>query len=396
MRITSRDLVFIALGILGLTMPVAGQSVPAGPKDAGATSTVPFQVQFDIAAGMVYDDNIFWRPVGTDDTILRITPAIEARRQSAHVSFSSRYRLDSERYAEHSELNDPFAAQNADLDLFLRPDPRTTLALRGGYSRTHRPGELNTTTGLVLGRQLASVGGASTELSYRLGAVSAVQVGYGFDGTDTEMGPDSLEHAAHVRLTRDMNPKDQTYVAYRLQHWTFYPGNPILSQTAVAGWSRRLTPLATVTLEAGPRLTSGDVQPEVMVGIGGHVAKGTGVTLSYAHTQTAAVGVVGLVDTDRLLADFSYRSPAAWDVNFAGGLFRDIVAGFDRVVAYQVSADVRRAISSRVWLLTTARASFNTRRAGDVAPGDERIRQRSIAVSLQITPFGPRRPRSES
>jgi hypothetical protein len=415
MRITLRVVVLIvlivvtALALPGLTAPSFAQSVPAGTTDAKTASTVPFQVQFDIAAGMFYDDNLFWRPVGTEDTILRITPSIDARRESARVSFSSRYRLDSERYTQHSELDDPFAAQAADLDFIVRPNPMTTFGLRGAYSRTHRPGELNTTTGLAIGRQLASVGGAGAELTRRLGPLSSVQAGYGFDGTDVTIGTDSLAHDAYARLKRDVSTRDQLYLTYRAQYWTFYPDlrilgtfstappeTPLFSQTALLGWSRRLTSVATLTLEAGPRLTTGEVEPEVTAAIGGRVARGTALNLSYAHTRTAAVGVIGLVDTDRILADIRYRRPEAWDIVVAGGLFRDVVPGFDRVTAYQATAEIRRAITRRVWFVASGRTSFNIRRAGDVAPGDERIRQRSIGLSLQITPFGPRRPRSES
>jgi hypothetical protein len=356
-------------------------------------------VQFDVAAGMVYDDNLFWRPVNTADTIARISPSIEARRESARFSFSSHYRLDSERYTQHPELNDAFAAQSSDLDFIVR-NPMTSLSLRGTYARTHRPGELNTTTGLVLGRQLASVGGSSAVVAHRMGPHSTVQAGYGFDGTDITIGPDSLEHDAHLRLARDVGSQDQIYVTYRGEHWTFYPdtsilNHTILSHTGVLGWTRRLTPFATLTLEAGPRLSSGEVRPEVAATVSGRVAERAAISLSYAHTRTAAVGVLNLVDTDRILWDMTYRNPAAWEVMLGGGVFRDVVPGLDRVVAYQATADIRRAITRRVWLVATGRMSFNTRQAGDVAPGNEEIRQRSIGLALRITPISPRRPRSE-
>src|SRR5262245_9445187 len=92
--------------IVGLTCLVQGaaasaQTASTPAPEAKPPTTFPLQVQFDVEAGMVYDDNLFWQPVATDDTILRISPMFDARRESSRASFSARYRLDAERYTHH-------------------------------------------------------------------------------------------------------------------------------------------------------------------------------------------------------------------------------------------------------------------------------------------------------
>ena len=119
------------------------------------------------------------------------------------------------------------------------------------------------------------------------------------------------------------------------------------------------------------------------------------MSLSYAHTQTVAIGFIGLIETDRLLAAITYRHPVSWEVVLSGGAFRNVVQGIEIVEAYQASADVRRALTRQVWLGASLGASFNNRGAGNIAPVDTRIRQRSISLSLRVSPGRPRKPRSE-
>jgi hypothetical protein len=383
------------LGLMLLRAEAAAQIASGrGAPEVAAPASVPLQVQFDLDAGPAYNDNLFWRPVGTADSILRITPDVDVRRDTARWAMDARYRFDSERYTNHPELNTPLARQDADLSLTMRPDTRTALALTGQYRRTLWPNELNVTTGLAFGRQPASVIDAGSEWTRRIGQHSSVLAGYAFTADHLQDGPDTRVHAAHARLSHEAGVQNNVYLTYIEERWAFQPGEPVSTHAVLAGWSKRLTAAVMLTLEGGPRLTDGVLAPELSAAFTRRLAQRATASLSYSRTQTVAVGVAGPIETDRALVAFAYRNPVSWDVALSGGAYRNVAHQTD-IFAYQMSAEIKRALTPRVSLVTSLGAAFNDRKASDIAPVGEQVRQRVIALSLHLSPVRARRPRSE-
>jgi hypothetical protein len=332
-----------------------------------------------------YDDNVFWRPVGTADLIQRVTPSVEMHHETLRLTLSNRYRFDMERYTDHPELTTPFARGNAGIEATIRPSTRTAVALRAGYQRTQTASELNVTTGLTTGRQLASLLEFGSELTQAIGPRGSVAIGYEFGANRVVDGIDSQSHSARVRFARRVGVRDDLRIAYLRDRWAFLPGEPVSSHVGTVGWSRRLTPVTKLTLEGGPRLTAGLLRPEVNLSLARHVAEKADVSLFYSHTHTVAVGFPGLIETDRVQATVAYQQPTKWDVRLAAGPFRDI-AHETQIVAYQVSAEIDRALIRSVWLAASFDSSFNDLKVGSPAAFDEHIRRNSIALSLRISP----------
>ena len=360
---------------------VGGTARAQSPRSPG--------VQADVAVGVAYDDNVFWRPLATPDLIQRVTPSIEMHHETPRLTLSNRYRFDAERYTDHPELTTPFARGDAAIEAAIRSSTRTKLALRAGYQRTQTASELNVTTGLATGRLLGSRGEFSSELTRTAGANGSVIVGYEFGADAVEEGIDNQSHSARLRFTRGVGTRDEVQVAYLGERWAFQPGEPILSHVGSVGWSRRITPLTKLTLEGGPRLTAGLVQPEVKASLSRRVEERTEVALTYSHTRTVAVGLPELIETDSMQASVAYRQPGKWDVVFGGGSFRNVLREGE-VLAYQLSGEIARALSGPLWLAATFDASLNDHKVGGIAAFDQRVRRDVVALSLRVSPRSPR------
>ena len=63
-----------------------------------------------IAAGVVYDDNVFFLPrnLKQDDVFLRVTPGLQASYQSTPLTVIANYRFDAEEYSKHDSLSSYF------------------------------------------------------------------------------------------------------------------------------------------------------------------------------------------------------------------------------------------------------------------------------------------------
>ncbi len=382
--------VLVVFVVIGMGLFAGTPSFAQGAPGQAAQPVRPlFSPRVEI--GVAYDDNLFSQPNASFDTILRISPAIEIFRESRTATFTTLYSFDAERYRDFTDLSSPFVRQNASAAWTLRPSTRTTFALQGGYWRTQTPSDLNVTTGLVSARQLATQWNAGGELTRLVTPRSTIVAGYRYGQSDLAdpTAVDTLSHTANLRFSHAVSPRTSVRVAYTGERWSFSPDGNDLSQLGTIGWTRQLTDATTFTVDAGPRYAAELLRPEVTASLARRVGERADMSIAYAHSQSIAIGVAGLIEVDSVQAGVTLRRPHAWELRLTGGGFRNVLSGAE-VRAADASVEFSRAFGRQVWLVARGSGTFNTRVGGTGAPSEQQIQRNVVMLSLRVTPGSAR------
>jgi hypothetical protein len=375
-----------ALVLSGLLVVV----LPAVASAQGAPRIPAFRP--DVTFGIVFDDNVFMRPEGetTSDIFMRLTPGFDVVKETPRLTLNGSFRFDAERYQEQPELNEAVARQATQFDMTWRPNRRFTFMPSVGYQRTQTPQDINVTTGLTGGRQEASSFNLSLAFENTIRPQRRVLVGGEYRYDDVRLGVDNSLRAVRVRYTEELDPRSQLYFNYRLEQREFIPGAVIVSHVGVGGWSYRLTPRLVLVLEGGPRLAEGEWSPEVNISATQTLGTITTFSAGYAHTQDAAVGVLGLITVDRVTTSIAMRRSDRWELILSAGAFRNIQPDAD-TVAYDLSVSVGRRLAEAFWLVASAVRTFNDLepRGPVVVPPAEIVRN-ALMISVRVQPFRPR------
>lgn len=303
------------------------QGIPRSPLEtmAGSTERMPEGVYVMpwIATGVVYDDNVFFRPRSQrqDDVFLRVTPGLQASYQSTPITVIGNYRFDSEVYNKFSNLDAVQQRQFGTVELRGRPSNNLNLNGIVGYAQTHTPFELNFLTSVQTARFKTERFFVNPSAEYRLDAKTRTtgEFGYSRDIFNNNVSIDS--YILRGGLERRVSVHDWIGPAYLGRHFRFggdfttgtpgfIGGNPgaVDSYAIMASWSHEFTTDTRLDVRAGPRLTNGslDDRPEAFVGIRRRIQNGE-VTLAYTSALTTVIGTVGATRTDSVLVTFVYQ-----------------------------------------------------------------------------------------
>jgi hypothetical protein len=371
------------LAVLLLLAPAAAQA-QGGPRLPAFRPDVTF--------GIVFDDNVFMRPAadGNGDVFMRLTPGFDLVHETTRLTLNGSFRFDAERYQERPELNEAVARQATAFDLRWQPNRRNAIISTVGYQRTQTPQDINVTTGITGGRQPAQSVNLSLAFENTIRPQRRVLVGGEYRYDDLELGVDNSLRAVRVRYTEDLDPRYQLYFNYRFEQREFIPGALLVSHVGVVGWSYRVTPRLVLLLEAGPRFTEGDWAADVNVSATQSIGTITTFSAGYAHTQDTAVGVVGLITTDRVTSSLALRRSDRWELVFGAGAFRNIQPDID-TIAYDLSVAVGRSLTDALWLVASYVRTFNDLRPrGIVMVPPSEILRNALMISIRVQPFRQR------
>lgn len=333
------------------SLVVAASSLAAArPAGAQALRLAPSLI---IAAG--YDDNVFWAPNGQSDVVLRVTPGLSFKREGPRAKLLGTYNFDAEHYRNFSTMTNAFVRQSASGTGQFLKSTATTFILGGGYDTTTRPAELNVDTGLGSGILSGHRWYGHTELKHTFGPKTAMDLGYDFVNDVLSLGEEVQTHGVSVLATRQTNQRDELRLKFEGQEFLFNGSSTndvvvgpdrIMSGVAMVGWTSHLTPLTSLTFSAGPRVSNGDVRPEIEMLIS-RLSGPNEFSLSYARTQATALGLRGLIDVDRILGTNTYRLPGRIDTTLQGGVYRNQSRGAT-VNVYRAMADVTKYLATGV------------------------------------------------
>ena len=327
----------------GLTVAAAVMA----PAPVAAQGT--FHVRPAVVATQVHESNLFSTSFSRqEDFITRFTPEIESEYRSPRWTFTGRYLLDLERFANHPELSSADSRQHGTVLAGYRPTARVTIAGGAEYLTTRTPAELNIATGLSFTRARAERVAAHSSIVRQLSAVAAGTIEYAFTSDRLGGGYESDTHSAVAALSRRVSARTMVSGRYRGQAFAFATGGvsgpAVISHALGFGVTQSLTPHVSLTIDAGPRVTADVVRPELSATIGWDRDPYI-LSLAYARTQGTAIGFAEPVDIESLHASAARTFWRSLAVRIATGVFR---TGIDerRAEVYVLAAGVSQRVTN--------------------------------------------------
>jgi len=306
---------------------LAGAWAPATLVAQGPTSTaLPTETQEHIdgptyarvALGFtqIYDDNIFVVAKSQhpqSDLVSRFGPTFEVGRRSRRLDLTAKYGLAAERYFERIDLNTDLAYQDGGFRIRYNTTPRTEYAFEAQYVDTQTAQDLNLMTGIAAGRGRAERLLARGRAGHDVTRITNLNASYEasndtFVETNTNLRQEAklgLAWTASRRTSYRLDVRAR-YVTFNYERQNefglkFRDLGAQNSQVLTGGVTYALTPLTTVEVDGGPRLTAGDWTPEFAGTIRRRTQKGE-ISGGYSSSQDTAIGEPGLLDVKRVFA----------------------------------------------------------------------------------------------
>ena len=256
-----------------------------------------------------FDDNIFGTPSGMrSDLITRFSPKLGAGYRSIPLTLLGSYAFDAEVFARTPELNTATARQVARLDFHYLPTHLLTLAMDVSYTETLKPTEEEIIS--EAGRRRVTQLRILPSVSYQFDPLTSGDASYFFRQRTTSKhhvtskGVTKTTEITHttrqtqLALSRQFTSLDTGTVGYRLSLFETDESDAT-SHTPTIGWSRRLAKETVVTLQGGPRVTDGAVDPEVAARLE-HRFEWARVSVDYSRSEVALINrtvPVGSIET---------------------------------------------------------------------------------------------------
>jgi Putative beta-barrel porin 2 len=289
-----------------------------------------------IGVTQFYDDNVFYRPDGQSDVTTRVSPRVEIVDESSRATWSARYALDADRFNRHPELSTAHARQNASLDGRYNLSRRLVVNGDASFIESQTPVDLSEQTSVTPGRLHAERLSVRSATTYDL--EPRTQVTFTYDASSDRLagGIAILSQTVASGIDRHVSQRSTVRLEYAHQHYAFGTAGVSVSQVVTATWSRDVAPGASVSLRAGPRVTGGQVSPEIAASVRYRLS-GTDAALTYTHTTTTLLGLTGVADTHLWTAGFSAEPTRGMRWRAAPSVLHTTQAGLASVV-YRVSA----------------------------------------------------------
>jgi hypothetical protein len=321
-----RGIAFLLLGLFTFPPLVTAQVYQGLPKSPISTAgdRVPegTYIMPWVAAGVLYDDNVFFSLQGQrqDDVFYRVTPGLQASYRSTPLTVIADYRFDSEVYTKLHELNTAQQRQFGTLEMRGRPSTNWSLANTFGYGQTKTPFELNILTSAQVARFKTERYFTNPSTEYRFDSLTRAtgQYVYSNDNFADEIKINS--HIFNVGLDRRVSAHDTVGPAYVGRHFTF-GGNlasplagsvgsaePFTSHAFMLAWTHEFSADTRLEMRAGPRVSNGKLDdfPEVFVGLRRRI-QGGDLSVAYTSAVTTIIGTVGSTRADSLIVSMSYE-----------------------------------------------------------------------------------------
>jgi hypothetical protein len=335
-----------------------------------------------MAAAQFYDSNLFFTTMDRQsDIVTRVSPGILSEYRSPLLALRGRYTLDTDRFANHPELSGT-DAQHGAIDFSYHPTRRVALAAGAEYSTTHTPSELNTATGLSLSRARAERVAAHSSFTRSLDRSSVGTVDYVFTQDRVAGGIEILTHAATVGANHRLSLRDTVSAGYQLRQY-FFGTAAQTSHGLRFGWTHGITERSTFSIDGGPRVTDRSPASELSASIRYQYSLGD-VSLAYARTQTTAIGLVGIADTQKVSATATWRPRKSLRMQVAPACFHSVHAGLQADVC-RLSLGVAHRIVPGLSLDTVMTADVQHARLS-AGLANETIPHQNVMISLVVEP----------
>jgi hypothetical protein len=363
--------VLLALGALG---------------PCGAEAQPGFYATPRLSVAEVYDDNLFSASTRRErDFISRFSPVLEAGYRSVPLTLLTRYAFDAEFYANHPELDEPLARQEASVELQGRPNPTLRLALSGTFAEAQSASELNVETGLATDRVRAQRLSMTASARWQYDPRTEATVDGEAIDDEVEGEVSTRTYAAGVRLQRQLTARGAGRLGYTVRHFLFDGGEEtITSQAATVGWRYAVTQRTNLELDVGPRVSDGSLDAEVSAALRHRLQSGE-LALTYAHSETTIIGEVGTVTFDSVTAGAWWEPRRFLRLRAAPSVVRAEQAGNEAMV-YLLGATASYQLTKFVAIEAAYAFSFQRGSTEPTTEPNQEITRNIVALRLTFTP----------
>lgn len=327
----------------------------------GSGALLRAQTRANISPGVsvaaFHDNNLFYDPDSrrqTDD-VWRVSPGLSFDEHATNVDVLFSGVIDAEWYRTHTDLSTPFARQQGDLRVDVRPSALWTVSIASAGERSLTPEALNLTTGLIVGRARGWRWNAAPDFSREITPTTSVHFGgnESAEGVSPVSGSpaaviegDVFTHEWRGGASHSFSSRDQ-FTADYVGDWYFVSNTPaLLSHAAQLGYTRRLTSTWKASFKGGPRFVAGDIHADLDARLERDHGAAT-FALNYVRDVTTAVGVIGVINSDRVLLSAGLTQPHHVEASVHAGMYRDQF-GLAVVRVYHASADLTVPIAGPV------------------------------------------------
>jgi hypothetical protein len=390
-----------ALVLAGAMVPVtlaAQTNTAQSPEETQERIEGPTYARVALGFTQIYDTNIFIVPLSQhpqSDLVSRFGPTFEVGRRSRRLDLTAKYGLAAERYAERTDLNKDLAHQDGGLRIRYDVTPRTEFTLDAQFVDTQTPQDLNLMTGITAGRGRAERLFAHSVLTRDLTRITALNVHYEASN-DTFLETDTtLRQEAKIGLAWLVNRRTTYRLDARARYITFnflrYDEFGLKfrdlgaqnSQVLTGGVTYALTPLTTLEVDGGPRLTAGDWSPELSGTIRRRTQKGE-IAANYVSSQDTALGEPGFLDVKRISAHLTVTPVRALTMSATPAFARS--KGLDRTLdVRELDVDIVIRVLRRLSVGAAARVSDQRHQIGGLNPVDDTIESRRLWLTTTLT-----------
>jgi hypothetical protein len=342
------------LGLAVLACAVFTVAVPAA-----ALAQAGFYITPSLRLSEEFDDNVFVTSSGQrSDLITRFTPGVELGYRSEPFTLLARSYFDSEIYVDNSQLDDAAARKFASLELKYLPYRLLTLSLDVGYTDTTTPTGLTGAAGLQLARSHATELVAIPVAAYQLTPLDLLKLRYWFARDTVEGEPTLYVHRIEPSVSHQFTSLDTGLLSYRASIFQTEGLRTVSSHAPTVGWIRQLTPVTSITVQAGPRfIDDGSVEPEVHARLE-HAFKVARVALDYQRTDGIRLGTSGPIEVETIAGSVEMEPLKLLTVKVGPSYtrtFGGVLEPTPTIRVYSLGMSAAYPITS--WL--TARASYS-------------------------------------
>lgn len=318
-----------------------------------------------VTATEEFDDNVFSQSTHREsDFISRLAPNLKAGYQSKPFTLLASGGIDAEYFADHQDLSGVANRKRAGLELRYVPEltgPTTTLTLNVAYAESQTPAELQPQTGIEAGRRTTQLWTVAPALTHRFNLRTSGDASYSYSDT-VSGGLSQVTQQARVGLSSQLTRLDTGTVHYTLS-LIDSGGLSSTSHAFTLGWVSKLSHTTTLSLEAGPRLTDGQLAPQITAGLTHHFKIGD-ASLTYTRAETTVIGQAGVSETNSVLAALVLTPLRRLQLNLGAGFSNTSSGQGADILVYRANASVAYRLTK--WLSLTANYRFSRQEQGSI------------------------------
>jgi hypothetical protein len=347
--------------------------------NASAQTTTSLMPALSVAT--VYDDNVFSQPQGTADIITSLQPSLEGQLRTATVTLQSLMSFDMQRSARETVPTTLAARRHAMFTGRVQSTPAVLLGVAGWYDRTETASDLSLSTGLLLPRQRAQSIQATPSLAFRVTPLTTITTDYDWTHQALSGSPASDLHVAQLGVARRSSPRTTWSVGYLGRRFVDDVA-ALRSHVGLLGWAREFASGTKLSVQAGPRLSSDGVVPEVQVAFIRRTPA-TQIVADYWRGDTMVLGIRGPVEIDRGTTSMTWTVRRGLDLGTTLGMFH--TASLDRTDTTLYHASVVSTWRREPYIIAVSYGS--DLQVGELVLGlPATVRRNVLLVRLSVAP----------